>query len=139
MTRTAPLLVVALALSATSCASIVSTSSWPVTFVAKEPTEFTVRDEAGVARATAKTPMTVILSSSDGYFDPMNYTVESPGCVRRLDARFNGWYAGNLLIGGLIGFLIVDPLTGAMWRLPETYEVAEPLAPSPEPAAAPSE
>ena len=30
----------------------------------------------------------------------------------------NGWYIGNILFGGLIGFLIVDPLTGAM--LPPT-------------------
>jgi len=29
----------------------------------------------------------------------------------------NGWYIGNLLFGGLIGLLIVDPLTGAMWTL----------------------
>ncbi len=29
----------------------------------------------------------------------------------------NGWYWGNFAIGGLIGFLIVDPLTGAMYRI----------------------
>lgn len=29
-----------------------------------------------------------------------------------------GWYlVGNIFIGGLIGWLIVDPLTGAMWTL----------------------
>lgn len=28
------------------------------------------------------------------------------------------WYAvGNLFIGGLVGWLIVDPATGAMWTL----------------------
>ena len=25
---------------------------------------------------------------------------------------------GNILVVGLIGFLIVDPVTGAMWKLP---------------------
>ena len=29
----------------------------------------------------------------------------------------NGWYLGNVLFGGLIGIVIVDPLTGAMWTL----------------------
>lgn len=29
----------------------------------------------------------------------------------------SGWYVANLLFGGLIGLLIVDPLTGAMYNL----------------------
>ncbi len=29
-----------------------------------------------------------------------------------------GWYiAGNFLVGGFLGWLVVDPLTGAMWNL----------------------
>jgi hypothetical protein len=36
-----------------------------------------------------------------------------------LTADIDGWYFGNLLFGGLIGILIVDPATGAMWKLPE--------------------
>jgi len=31
----------------------------------------------------------------------------------------SGWYWGNILIGGLIGMLVVDPLTGAMYKLPD--------------------
>ena len=35
-----------------------------------------------------------------------------------VDTRLNGWYiGGNLIFGGLIGWLIVDPATGAMWTL----------------------
>jgi hypothetical protein len=34
-----------------------------------------------------------------------------------VDSRINGWYVGNIVFGGLIGWLIVDPLTGAMWAL----------------------
>jgi len=29
----------------------------------------------------------------------------------------DGWYFGNVLFGGLIGILIVDPATGAMYTL----------------------
>ena len=32
----------------------------------------------------------------------------------------SGWYIGNILFGGLIGMLAVDPVTGAMYVLPET-------------------
>jgi hypothetical protein len=40
-----------------------------------------------------------------------------------LDSTLSGWYFGNILIGGLIGLLIVDPLTGAMYDLePENIE-----------------
>lgn len=32
--------------------------------------------------------------------------------------KADGWYIfGNLVFGGLVGWLIVDPLTGAMWKL----------------------
>lgn len=31
----------------------------------------------------------------------------------------NGWYMGNILIGGLVGMLVVDPASGAMWSLPD--------------------
>ena len=34
-----------------------------------------------------------------------------------VECKINGWYFGNILIGGLIGFLIVDPASGAMFRL----------------------
>lgn len=32
-------------------------------------------------------------------------------------SELSGWYFGNIVFGGLIGMLIVDPATGAMWNL----------------------
>lgn len=46
----------------------------------------------------------------------------------------DGWYMGNLLFGGFIGFLIVDPATGAMWKLDDN--VYGNLSPDPEYKAA---
>ena len=37
-----------------------------------------------------------------------------------LTSSLSGWYFGNLLLGGLIGMVAVDPLTGAMFVFPET-------------------
>jgi hypothetical protein len=34
----------------------------------------------------------------------------------RLTKKFNGWYLGNIIFGGIIG-LIIDPITGAMYNL----------------------
>jgi len=47
-----------------------------------------------------------------------------------------GWYiAGNILVGGLIGWFIVDPITGAMWNLePENVEMALTKIPETKPA-----
>jgi hypothetical protein len=40
-----------------------------------------------------------------------------------LHSSVSGWYFGNVVFGGLIGMLIVDPLTGAMYNLtPEKIE-----------------
>ncbi|MCH5598514.1 hypothetical protein [Niabella ginsengisoli] len=33
-----------------------------------------------------------------------------------LTKKFNAWYLGNIAIGGIIG-LIIDPITGAMYKL----------------------
>ena len=47
-----------------------------------------------------------------------------------VDTKANGWYiGGNILLGGLIGWLIVDPATGAMWTL-DTKEINATLAAS---------
>lgn len=52
---------------------------------------------------------------------------EGYGEVTRVTTRgFNGWYLGNIILGGLIG-LIVDPITGAMYDIkPEEINVTMP-------------
>jgi hypothetical protein len=108
------------------CASIVSKSEYPVA-VTSNPTgaDFVVKRSSGLPIASGVTPATITLSSSEGYFKPAKYTVEfrRKGVVQSvpLTAKINGWYFGNLLFGGIIvGMLIVDPATGAMWTLKDT-------------------
>ena len=71
--------------------------------------------------STGVTPATITLNSSEGYFQPAKYVVEfnRKGVTQSvpLNASINGWYFANFLFGGIIGLLIVDPATGAMWRL----------------------
>ena len=47
-----------------------------------------------------------------------------PGALRPGEDRFDiGFAFGNILFGGIIGMVIVAPLTGAMWKLPEMVQV----------------
>jgi hypothetical protein len=123
----------------TACASIVSKSQYPVTVSSNPPgANFTVKKASGMAMSTGVTPATLILNSSNGYFQPAKYTVEfcRKGVTQSvpLNASINGWYFGNLLFGGLIGLLIVDPATGAMWKMDEnvvsTFNQAPDAAPN---------
>lgn len=120
MTATA----VAMALSLSACSSIVSKSDYSVK-VTSDPTgaTYSATNEAGKVIVSGVTPDVVTLSASAGFFNGETYTFsyqmdghKSQEIV--LDSTIDGWYFGNLLIGGWLGFLIIDPLTGAMWRLP---------------------
>lgn len=121
-------------LGSAGCASIVGKSQYPVAISSHpDQAEITITDEKGDAVYSGKTPTTVTLRTKAGYFKGKNYTVtfhkegyaEHVAEIRR---GVSGWYIfGNLVFGGLIGYLIVDPATGAMWTLQK--EVSVDLAP----------
>jgi hypothetical protein len=110
-------------LSLAACASIVSDSQEVIT-ISSNPTaaQIAIADESGVEVYRGTTPATVTLDASAGYFDGQEYTISfskdgyDPTTIK-VDSRINGWYIGNIVFGGFIGWLIVDPLTGAMWAL----------------------
>ena len=120
------LIVVAGAVVLAGCASIVSKSEYPVAITSNPiGADFVVKRDSGVPVASGVTPATIVLPASEGYFQPAKYTIEykRKGVVQSvpLTAKIDGWYFGNLLFGGvIIGMLIVDPATGAMWRLNDT-------------------
>ncbi|HEX8541086.1 MAG TPA: hypothetical protein VF671_05220 [Pseudomonas sp.] len=113
------------ALAATGCASIVSESRYPVSVTsAPSGAAYEITNEGGSIVSSGVTPNQVVLKAGAGYFDGEKYTVNyrKEGYLSKtemLDTGMNGWYWGNIVFGGLIGMLIVDPLTGAMYRLPE--------------------
>jgi hypothetical protein len=94
-----------------------------------------VYDRKGKEVYSGKTPAQVTLKTNAGYFRRAIYTIEinRDGYARKtieLSANVNNWYYGNLLFGGVIGFLIVDPVTGAMYRLNEK-DIYTTLLPAP--------
>ena len=113
------------ALCISGCATIVSQSSWPVTIKSSDfPATFTIINNRGQEIHRGVTPETVMLHSGSGYFQAATYpikfsTTEGKESCAVIESTLNGWYWGNILFGGLIGFLIIDPGTGAMWALPD--------------------
>lgn len=107
-----------------SCASIVSKSEYPVT-ISSDPEGVSIKivNRAGGTVYKGETPTTVTLSAKAGFFKGENYTVvfSKEGYAShtaQIERGVDGWYIlGNILIGGLIGWFIVDPATGAMWTL----------------------
>jgi hypothetical protein len=88
----------------------------------------TVTKEGGGVVSVNTTPFTIALEPKKGYFkgQPYNIKLELPG-YRPVEVavrpELSGWYFANIVFGGLIGMLIVDPATGSMWNLsPEKIE-----------------
>jgi hypothetical protein len=106
------------------CASIVSKSEYPVSISSKpEGADIAIVNRAKESVFQGKTPTTVTLKAGAGFFKGEKYIVTfkkegySPHTAQ-IERGVDGWYIlGNIVFGGLIGWLIVDPATGAMWTL----------------------
>lgn len=114
-----------------SCASIVSRSKYPVTFTSTPSnTKISIVNKSGLSIYSGETPTTVILKSGSGFFQSERYmvTFSKPGYEDvkiPITCSLDGWYFGNIFFGGVIGMLIVDPLTGAMYKLDNTLVYAD--------------
>lgn len=118
-----------MALGLSSCASIFTHSTYPVEFNSlPQGANVTVENRDGRTVYNGQTPATLWLQASAGYMRPEIYRVtyrqkgQEP-VTTYIEAKIDGWYFGNLLFGGFVGMLLVDPLTGAMWRIPAGSEV----------------
>ena len=109
----------------TGCATIVGDDSQLVQINSNPAgAAFEIKDDSGRVVAQGKTPQGVTLAKSDGsYFGKKSYqimfTKEGVQPVTLpIKASANGWYiGGNIVFGGLIGWLAVDPFNGGMYTL----------------------
>lgn len=105
------------------CATIVHSGPRAIPVASSPPgAKVTIYDRSNELVMTNTTPFTANLYTKWGYFKGQSYRLvfELPGHAPaevKLESQVSGWYFGNLLFGGLIGMLIVDPLTGAMYNL----------------------
>lgn len=112
-----------------SCASMFSESEYPV-HIDSVPSkmEIVVTNIDGDIVYRGKTPTVVELDAGAGYFVRERHTVRlyDGGKVvgeREIDNSIDGWYFVNWFGPTLFGFLIVDPITGAMWKLDDNVTV----------------
>jgi len=131
----ASLAVLTVAGSLGGCATIVARSSQTVVVGSvPEGAAVSITNASGVAVHSGNTPMSVTLKKGRGYFKPEHYVVRvsKEGFQQqelKLDGAINGWYFGNIIFGGLIGMLAVDPSTGAMYTLQPKKGVLATLTP----------
>ncbi|MBI4396438.1 MAG: hypothetical protein HY548_05040 [Elusimicrobia bacterium] len=114
------------------CATIIGKGGPQMVVLSSDPdrAQVTVQDAAtGFVVYRGATPTQVYLLKRAGFFRGKSYVVtfQKPGYQSLqvpIHCRTNGWYVtGNLFFGGLIGWLIIDPASGAMWALsPEQVE-----------------
>lgn len=138
MKRLAMAVLVSSVVGLSGCATIVGSSDQPFQVTSQpEGADFKIKDENGKVVSTGKTPQTVTLPKSDGtYFGGKDYTVtfSKDGMTSESTtskSHANGWYiAGNILFGGLIGWLAVDPFNGGMWSYGEGAKPTAVLVPN---------
>jgi hypothetical protein len=108
------------------CATLISESSNTV-LVSSAPAQatFKVSDRNGHVVYTGVTPATINLNAGAGYFKRSRYTIEFQKTGYQannlaVNADYNRWYQMNFwTVLGIVGAVSVDPITGAMWTLPE--------------------
>jgi uncharacterized protein YceK len=120
------LLAAAVVTTLSGCASIINGPTQSVTIKSTpEGAAISVTNKAGEKIHTGTAPLTVVLKRSAGYFKPEVYTIAfaKEGFAPKevvITGTMSGWFIGNLLFGGLIGMLAVDPVTGSMYTLPDS-------------------
>ena len=114
-----------LAFMFSSCASILNGGFENIP-ISSSPSQAQVKilDQNNAVFWSGATPATVNFKRGNGYFQGASYQIQiskngySTQTVTISSSLNGGWYIlGNLVFGGLIGWLIVDPLSGAMWTL----------------------
>ena len=112
------------------CASIISRRVYPVTITSEpDDAKITIVNKSGQTVFSDRTPITVQLRAGNSYFQGNDYTItfEKEGYVKstaQVKRDLDPWYVvGNIGVGHLIGWLIVDPMTGAMWTLEDHVHI----------------
>jgi PEGA domain len=114
------------ALVLSGCASIFNGQTQPITISsAPDGATVTVTNRNGDKVHAGTTPVTLTLKRGAGYFKSESYTVSfsKPGFTDKevvITSSISGWYFGNILFGGVIGMVGVDPATGGMYVFPDT-------------------
>lgn len=110
-----------------ACATIMKDNSQTIPITSStDNVDIRIADKSGKVIFEGQTPASVNLkTAAGGYFDPQEYTITASkdgfkNQTTIIDWHVSAWYwAGNMALWGLIGYLIIDPITGDMYYLDE--------------------
>lgn len=114
-----------------SCATIIRDNNQIIPINSNaENVDIKITNKTGKVVFKGQTPIYVNLKASkEGYFSPEKYTLEATKAGYEtnqtvIDWHISKWYSlGNLGFGCLLGYLIVDPITGSMYYLDEEVNI----------------
>jgi hypothetical protein len=122
-------------IAVSGCATIVNSGPRSIPVASSPPgAKVSIYDRSNTLVMTNTTPFVAQLPVKYAYFKGQSYRLEfelpghAPTSVN-LKSSMSGWYWGNIVFGGLIGMLIVDPLTGSMFNL-EPQKIEQTLSAS---------
>ena len=114
------------------CATIVHHGPRQVSVASTPPgAKVSIYDRSNSLVQVSTTPFLATLPTKFSYFKGQDYRLvfELPAYATaevHLQSTVSRWYFGNLLFGGLLGLVIVDPSTGAMYNL-TPHNIEQPL------------
>ncbi|MGR5309558.1 hypothetical protein ACPV34_06780 [Photobacterium damselae] len=124
MKKTAIVLATVSCLLLSGCGSIINGSTQNMSVkTTPENATISLLSSNGTLIAKSKGSLFYNLKRSDGFFNGADYNLKIDAAgyntqVIPLVSSASGWYiAGNIVLGGFVGWLIVDPATGGMWTL----------------------
>lgn len=130
-------------LTMSGCATIMDRGSREIPIASQPPgAKVSIYNRSNVLVTSQTAPFVAELNPKHRFFVGQRYRVvfEMEGYETaevQLKPRISAWYFSNIFLGGPLGMLIVDPATGAMYRLlPE--EVDQVLTPLPSSTPAPA-
>jgi hypothetical protein len=131
-------------LTMSGCATIMDRGPREIPIASQPPgAKVSIYNRSNVLVTSQTAPFVAELNPKHRFFVGQRYRVvfEMEGYETaevQLKPRISAWYFSNIFLGGPLGMLIVDPATGAMYRLlpEEVDQVLTPL-PSSTPALAP--
>ena len=123
---TTKLLLTPVLLMSFGCATIVSGTHQDIVVSSNPPgAYFEVRNRDDVMVERGETPSTITVDRAKRPYWPQRYRVTMTyNLVERHSVhgtRMNGWFFWNVILGGLFGMLLVDPMTGAAFAFDELW------------------
>ena len=114
-------------LALSGCATMMNDSSKTVQITSNVPqANYSIKNKVGLVVQNGVTPSSVNLKVAAGPYSGEKFLIDftKDGYLPStavLDSEISGWWFGNLLLfGGILGFAVIDPMSGKMWTLPDS-------------------